>query len=349
MALMLRSSSIQLSVVLGLAMMSPGLSACSSDDAPAANPHDKVGDIRQNQTWKTGDKLVGVVSIFEGATVDIEPGAKIGCTPAAKIQVGGTLRVKAGANRAKITCPQWSGILVATNGRVELDGVDLENPEVGIETTKGAAETTVSESSITASVRPFLVGEGTKLTATSVKVTTPTTLGSYDVSVSQVFGTLVAKKLDYDAGGNEGMMAMRGGSIEIEDSTLKAKNGADLVSSYGGKLLKVSYTTLTGAHCGPHVDASKDADKVPTESFEFDHISSENLFGITIYAVKPGGSYLVKDSNLKGLVSWLDLKSDPAVPLSFVNVFTEGNQDSPNGPPAELKLATARIEAAKPR
>lgn len=342
---MLRRTSIQLGLVFGLAMV-PSLSACSSD---ADEPHDRVGAIRQSETWKDGDKIVGVVSIFEGATVEIEPGAKIGCTPAARIQVGGTLRVRAGANRVKISCPTWGGIVVAVNGHVELEGIDLANPESGIETTKGADDTTISKSSITASIRPFTVADGTTLKATDVKVTTATSLKDEEKSVSQVLGTLIAKRLDYDAGANEGLMALRGGSIDIEDSTLKAENGYDLASSYGAKSLKVRYTTMKGAHCGVHVDASKDADKVPTESYEIDHITSDNTFGITIYAVGGAGPYTVKDSNFKGLVSWLDLKSDPAVPLSFVNVFTEGNQDTPNGPPAELKVASSRIAAAEPR
>ena len=330
--------------------MVPGLAACSSDDE-TKNEHEKSGDIRQNQVWKDGDKLVGVVNIFEGATVEIEPGAKISCTPAAKVQIGGTLRVKAGGNRAKISCPNWTGLVVVTNGTLDLEGIDLEYPEIGFDTTQGAADTTISDSSITASVRPFRVGMGTKVTATNVKVTTPTTLGSYDVSVSEVFGTFIGKKLDYNANTNEGLMAMRGGVIDIEDSTLHAEGGADMVSSYGGKSVKVRYTTMKGAHCGPHIDVSKDADRVPTESFEFDHIDSDNIYGITIYAVSDTGTYAIRDSNLKGSVAWLDLNTDPVtIPrIEFKNVFTSGNATTPNGPPTLTEPATAKIAAAKPR
>jgi hypothetical protein len=340
------SRSSRMSLTLALLAAPAVLCGCSSDDDPT-NDREKVGEIRQNQTWKNGDKIVGVVSVFEGATLEIEPGAVIGCTPAAKIQVGGTLRVKAGARRAKISCPQWTGILVAANGRVELEGIDLENPEVGIDTTKDAGEVTITDSSIIASERPFRVGEGTTVRATNVRVTTPTT---QVVSVSEVYGTFIAKRLDYEANANEGIMAKKGGVVDIEDSTLKATGGYDLVSSYGGKSVKIRYTTMSGAHCGPHIDESKDDDHVPTGSIEIDHVTSEqNIYGITIYAASPEGPHTIKDSNFIGISAWLDLQG-PHGPIHFQNVYSEGNTAIlGTEPPAELTKADARIEAAKPR
>jgi hypothetical protein len=327
--------------------------ACSSDEE---GPKDDsiVGDIKQSQTWKNGTKLGGLIRIFEGATVDIEPGARIECTEAVQIQVGGTLRVKSPGQRATITCPRWRGILVAANGQVELEGIDLENPEIGVETTKGAKPTTITDSSITNSTWPVRVGVETTMTATRVKMTTPTTLGAFEVSVSEVYGTFIGKYIEYEANSNEGFMAMRGGVIDIEDSTLKATNGFDLVSSYGGKSVKVRYTTMTGAHCGPHISESKDADKVPTESFEFDHITSEgNIFGITIYAASMQGPLVVKNSNFQGTQAWLDLQGDHG-PITFENVYYDKDnrlmqKTDPVGVTQAPERATARIENAKPR
>jgi hypothetical protein len=327
-------------------MISAGQSACTDD---SDNKSEIVGDIRQSQTWKDGDKLAGVIRIFEGATIEIEPGARITCVEAVQIQVGGTLRVKSAGKRAKITCPRWGGILVATHGQVDLEGIDLENPDIGVETTKGAGAVSVTDSSITSSARPFRVGAGTKLTVTNVVATTPTTLQELDVSVSEVFGTFVAKRLDYEANTNEGIMAMKGGEVDIEDSTLKAKNGFDLVSSYGGKSVKVRYTTMRGGHCGAHIDQSKDAEKTPTGSVEIDHVTSENnTFGITIYAASTEGPHIVKDSNFQGASAWLDLQGLHG-PITFQNVFTDGTENIQNTDPPTITKASARVDDAKPR
>lgn len=328
-------------------MIAATAGACSSNEQ---KDDSIVGDIRQSQTWKNGTKLGGLIRIFEGASVEIEPGARIACTDAVLIQVGGALRVKAAGQRATITCPRWRGIQVVANGEVELEGIDLENPETGVETTRGAKLARITDSSILNSTWPMRVGAETTMEATRVKVTTPTTLGPFEVSVTEVYGTFIGKYIDYEANGNEGIMAMRDGVIDLEDSTLKANKGYDLVSSYGGKSVKVRYTTMTGAHCGPHIAESKDADKVPTGSFEFDHITSEgNVFGITIYAASMQGPLVVKDSNFQGALAWLDLQGDHG-PLTFENVYFEtDNRLVVNTDQPVVNKASARIENAKPR
>jgi hypothetical protein len=320
---------------------------CSSDEQ---KDDSIVGDIRQSQTWKNGTKLGGLIRIFEGATVEIEPGARIECTDAVLIQVGGVLRVKSAGQRAKITCPRWRGIQVVANGEVELEGIDLENPETGFETTRGAKLAKITDSSILNSTWPMRVGAATTMEATRVKVTTPTTLGAFEVSVTEVFGTFIGKYIDYEANGNEGIMAMRDGVIDLEDSTLKAKNGYDLVSSYGGKSVKVRYTTMTGAHCGVHIAESKDADKIATGSFEIDHVTSEgNIFGITIYAASDQGPHAVRSSNFQGTSAWLDLQG-PHGPIAFENVYFEvDNRLVLNTDPVPVNKAPARIDNAKPR
>jgi len=320
--------------------------ACGGDDAPS---NEVSGDIRASTTWRSGTKLAGVVRIFEGATVEIEPGAQIDCVEAAQIQVGGTLRVKSAARRVAIRCPRWTGILVAANGQLDVDGLDLENADIGIETTKKAGTAQVTNASLTSNVRPFLVGAESTLALTRVRATTPTTLRDFETSVSEVYGRLVAKYLEYEANTNEGIMVQAGGEADIEDSTLKANRGLDLVSSYGGKSVKIRYTTMTGSHCGPHLDAARTAEKTPTGSFEIDHVTSEgNTFGITIYAASATGSLVVRDSNFGGENAWLDLQGDHG-PITFENVFTTGGATIANTDPPVIQKAPARIENAKPR
>jgi hypothetical protein len=326
------------------------LASCSSEDTSSTTPtiSGKSGDIRTTEVWKDGLELVGVIRIFEGATVEIEPGAKIKCREPVLIQVGGTLRVKSTERHASITCARWRGIQVAQNGQLDIDGLDIENAEVGIDTTKGAGLVNVTNSSILATIRPFLVGAESTLNLTRVKATTPTDVEG-QVSVSEVFGKLVAKFLDYEANTNEGIMIQKGGEAEIEDSVLKAKNGLDLVSMYGGKSLKLSYSTLRGAHCGPHLGESKDEEKRPPGKLEIDHVTSEeNIYGITIYSASVEGPHLIKDSNFTGAAAWLDLQGDHG-PITFQNVFVTGAETIANTDPPTIVKAAAKIEGAGPR
>ena len=120
-----------------LSFLALGVVSCSEEDA--ADTNTRSGDIRGNDVWKDGVQLTGVIRIFEGATVTIEPGAKITCSESVLIQVGGKLVVNSpGAKHATISCKRWRGLLVAQNGQLDFNGLDIENAEVGIETTKGA-------------------------------------------------------------------------------------------------------------------------------------------------------------------------------------------------------------------
>jgi hypothetical protein len=331
----------------------------SGNTTPPPKPNERIGAIHENDTWKDGYKLTGVVQIFEGATVEIEPGAHITCTtPAVQIQIGGTLRVKGGGARTSIACDAWRGLLVADQGTVDVTGLDLANPEVGIETTNGAGTVTLTDTTITNSKTPFTVRAKSALSLSHVTATTPTTFDANDVSISQVWGTLTASYLHYIANTNEGVMVEHGGSADISDSTMEAKNGYDLISSYGGTSIKVSYTTMTGAHCGIHVAAAHDDNQVPTGSVTVDHVTSEtNLFGITIYAASPQGPHSVKDSNFAGINSWIDLQGDHG-PIDFEGNYvpapTQGGHPniiptSTSLPPTFNTPSAAEIPDAKPR
>lgn len=286
------------------------LVACSSSSDNTNNgtsggtttpPDGIVGDVRESVTWEDGTKLAGVVRIVEGTTVTIAPGAKITCNDATQILVGGTIKVDAKAKHASISCAKWTGITVAANGRLDIDGLDIENAAVGYQTTAKAGDCTVKNSKITTSVRPFLVNADSKLVLDHVDASVPATVGQFDKSYVEVFGTLEARYLTYEAQGNEGIMTKDGGNTTITDSKLTAHGGQDLVSSYNGATLNVSYTTMEGAHCGVHLQGV-------TGSATFDHITSTgNLFGVTIYGA---ATATVKNSNLSGSIAWLDMQGD---------------------------------------
>jgi hypothetical protein len=310
---------------------------CSSDEAEA--PRTRTGEIRANETWTNGLELTGTIKII-GATVDIEPGATIKCSKGTQIQVGGVLRKAAGA-RAKITCSEWDGIIVAQGGKVELEEIDLESPLTGVRTTPGAAESSLKKVSITKSVKPFTVDKDSKLVIDDVKATTPKEVPADVQSIAEIRGLLIASRLDYDAQTNEGLRIADGGSAEIVDSFIHGTGGLDMVASYAGKSLKLSYSKLSGAHCGPHMQG--------IETFEIDHIVSEgNTYGITIYEAG-AGPLVVKDSNIDGVAAWLDLKG-PHGPITFDNVFTGGaNTLIVDTDPPTIKEAAAAIPGAGPR
>jgi hypothetical protein len=330
---MLRSVTL-LSAALGCL----AFAGCSSDEA--STPETRSGDVRASETWKSGLELTNTVRIIGPAVVEIEAGATIKCSKGVQIQVGGVLR-KAAGPRAKIACPDWEGIVVAQGGKVELEDFDLENPLGGITTTPGAADSTLKRGSITKSVKPFTVGKDSKLLLEDVKATAPAEVAADVQSIAEIRGTLIAKKLDYDAVTNEGLSIRDGGSAEIVDSFIHGKGGLDMVSSYGGKSLKLSYSKLSGAHCGPHMQG--------IDSFEIDHITSEdNTYGITIYEAG-AGPLVVKDSNLSGIAAWLDLKG-PHGQITFENVFTDGGKALiVETEPPTIKQASAAIPGAAPR
>ncbi|MBX3189039.1 MAG: hypothetical protein KF819_18605 [Labilithrix sp.] len=325
-----------LPVAVGLALASAG---CSSDPA-TEDANARAGDITAPETW--GDiKLTGAVTIAAGVTVDIAPGANITCGEGSRIFVSGTLRARAAAKHAKISCPQWAGLLVKEGGKLDLEGLDLENARVGVGLDVQSAESRFVDGSIVGSFNPIVVSPGTKLTVERVKASAPEKVGDTEVSISEIHGTLIAKRLDYDARANEGLSVKKGGELVLEDSTVKGENGLDMVSTYAAKSLEISYSTFSGSHCGIHIEG--------VDAFEIDHVTSEgNIFGITIYG-SGAGPNVVRASNFSGTSAWLDFQGDNG-PITFDGVYTSGKEIMLGGPvPSIQNTPAAPLPDAKPR
>lgn len=326
-----------------LALTAAGCSSSDSTASPGGTTGQTVsglsGDIRADTTWQDGQELGGIIRIVEGVTVTIAPGAHIKCNAPVQIQIGGTLKVDSAATHASIACSAWTGLLVASQGSIDANGLDISNAEVGVEVTGGAGNVSFKNSQITTSTRPFTVRANATLTLDHVKASVPTTLGPADSSVAEIYGTLNASFIEYDSQTNEGIMLKDGGNATITDSTLVAANGLDLVSSYSGGTLTVSYTTMVGAHCGLHMQGVK--------QLNVDHVTSTaNIYGITIYGADNAA---IKDSNFGGSVAWLDLQGDHG-PVTFNDVYHTGNGIVQNTEPmTESAAATATVSAATPR
>ncbi|MBS2016897.1 MAG: hypothetical protein JST00_28685 [Deltaproteobacteria bacterium] len=326
------------------------LTACSSS-ADEGEADARAGDITGTDTWKNGLKLTGSITITANAVVDIEPGAVISCNEGVTIFVAGTLRAKAAAKHAKITCKGWTGISVSSGGKVDVEGLETENAILGLGLAEGAQESRFVDGAITSARKPLFVGTKAKLNVSKTKISAPDTVPDSEVSISEIYGTLVASRIEYDAKVNEGISARRDGTVEIEDSVLKGVGGLDMVSAYGAKSVKVAYTTMNGAHCGIHIDNHTEQGKapIPTAAFTLDHVSSDpNQYAITIYGAGAGPN-LVKDSNMIGQVAWIDFKGDNG-PVTFDNVYTTGSEAVLGGPAPTFKnKPTAPVPNAKPR
>lgn len=328
---------------LRLSLAVTALAACSSSSGGESGADDgkaRAGELHGADVWKDGTVLTGTVTLGKDADVTIEPGATITCAEGATLYVQGTLRARAKAAHAKITCARWAGLVVSAGGLADLEGLDLENGLIGIATAPGARDSTYAEGSLINSLKPFVVSKDSTLTVSNVIATTPPTLKDGEASQADVEGKLVASRLDYDAQASEGISVRPGGELELVDSAIHGSGGADLVSAYGAKKVKLSYSTFLGSHCGIHIE--------PSESFEIDHVTSESNFGITIYG-SGAGPNTVTASNFKGDSAWLDFAGENG-PITFDGVFTTGDEVLVGGPvPPKITKLTAPVPDAKPR
>ncbi len=333
-------------MLVGAGAVALALGGCSSDaaEAPTGDPPAalaRAGEIRGRDTWKNGVTLTGTVSIAPGAVVEIAPGATIKCADGAAILVGGELRARAADKPAKITCESWNGILVANGGKLDFEGVTLENAKAGITTTEGALESRFVSGAITSSLHPLQVAKKSVLVIEKVKASAPAKVTAAEVSMSEIRGSLKASHLDYDAGANEALSVKDGGELVLEDSIIHGTGGGDMVAAYDAKSIAVRYTTLKGAHCGPHIQG--------VDSLEIDHVTSEdNIYGITMYKTGAGPN-VIKDSNINGGAAWLDFQGDHG-PVTMQNVYASGgNEILKGGPAPTITKATAPIANARPR
>ena len=321
--------------------------ACSSsaeDDGPKNSELARSGDIHGVDVWKDGLVLTGSVTIANDAKVEIAPGARITVAEGQSIRVEGTLTARAAGSHAKITSPKWGGIVVGPGGKADLEGVEMENGGIGIATAPGAQESRFTDGAILNSLKPFVVSEGSKLTVSKVKATTPEKTTAAQLSQSDIDGVFIASRLDYEAYSSEGIAVRKQGELDLQDSTMHGVNGQDLVAARGGKHVKIAYTTLIGSHCGIHIEPVDGI--LPT--FEIDHVTSEsNLYGITIYG-SAAGPNTVTASNFTGTLAWLDFAGDNGA-IAFEGVYTNGKEIVVGGPVPKFTKVTVPYPDAKPR
>jgi hypothetical protein len=300
-----------------------------------------------------GTHLTDSLDVAAGSTISIAPGAHLVVDKDVTITIHGTLKVASAARHARIapatTGDTWVGLVVATGGTLDADGLDLDGVTKALHVMPGAAGARYDHGTISNVEVPFDVEAGGRLDTSHATVVAAT-------FASGVGGELHGSYLDYEKAGLGGGIVMNDPAalFEIADSKLHAApgpGGGDYVISLASKLVHVSYTTITGAHCGFHFDA--------VDRFEIDHVTDGaesptgagglNNYGAMLYG-SGAGPNVISNSNFDDSEVNLDFQSVNG-PLTITNTFTTGKNSQADGmwtwAPADV--ATAPIADAKPR
>lgn len=315
-------------------------SSAPADDTttpPKTGGNSTLTTISSDQTW-SNKTLTGNVVIAAGATVDISPGATITCAKGSTITVNGSLTVSAKSNRAKISCSSWVGLIIANGGSLAAEGLEIENADTAIRTATGNRAATFSYGSVRGTESPFVLEVRSKL---SLDHSTFVATG-----VSEVLGDLQASYIDYTKGAGEGIITGDdNATMTIADSIFQGSGGTgDFLVSQKGKLVKVSYTTVKGAHCAFHFD--------DVGSFEIDHSTSdENAWAAMLYGSREPST--ISASNFVGLSMNIDVQNANGdiniAGTHFESSNTTKNKFAGSTMPRVTNNATAKVSGAAPR
>src|SRR5205085_456403 len=137
-------------------------------------------------------------------------------------------------------------------------GLDLINADTPLWTQNGNVDAKFVNGILDNAGTPFKMEPGSKLVVSKSKVKA--------TNAAAIAGTFAMDHTDYDKTSAEGLeLGDAAGSMTISDSVLHGAGGGDFIVARSGKLVKVEYTTITGAHCGLHFDA--------IDQFTVDHVS----------------------------------------------------------------------------
>jgi hypothetical protein len=315
--------------------------ACSSSSSKGGPGVGNVGnsatDIVDDTTWTDGTNLSKSLTIEAGVTVTIAPGAKITCPSGGNITVFGTLKHAQNSKHASFSCDKWDGIIVGSGATLDFDSVDISNASNGLEIQGGNAAAKFDNGTITNAQTPFLMGQGSTLTTSHSKVTSPT-------GYSQIKGALTASYLEYDAGTNEGIvLGDPTATLEVTDSTFTGALGmgtdSDFVVSEQGQSIKVSYTTIKGAHCGFHIDS--------VAQFTIDHVTSDNMYGAMLYGSGTGPN-TISYSNFTGKADALDVQGTNGE-IDISNSYIGSNDNYAGSMPKITFPQSGMVTGAGPR
>jgi hypothetical protein len=300
---------------------SSGSSGSSSGgtEADAAPPNDAnttVGDM----TWSSGQMLTTNITIPAGTTVTIDPGAQVDVGAGVTITVDGTLTAAAASNHASLTGASWIGIVVASGGTLQLDGVDITGASAALDV-QGGGTAEYDDGTIDQSAASFDVAKGGTL---GMKHSTLTGAAG----TCSVAGSFTADYLTYTGGGSglfDGIVTTdTGAKLSIEDSTFSGP-GANgplhdmLVAQNGAAQFHVAYTDIKSVHCGFHFDELSEVD--------ISYVNDDsNAYGFMLYGSGGAGPFTVTYSNLySNGADYTTLGSNS--PITFDHDYTADSTD----------------------
>jgi hypothetical protein len=286
-------------------------------------------------------------------TRTIARGARVTAGKGAVLTVRGRLVVDAPAGAHARIVPAasgetWGGVVVEAGGTLEVKGLDLEYAETALSVQPGALRASYAEGTIARAAHPFQVAREAELELRDVTVL----LAS---DSSGIAGTFRASRLDYQKSGAAGGLIMNdaNATFDVADSRFRgtADAGGDYIISYGAKLVRLAYSTITGAHCAFHFN--------DVQRFEIDHVTAGAdsptgagdlvEWGAMLYG-SGAGPNVISNSNFVSTTLNLEQLGTNG-PLTITNTFTSGkNELTAMGwtwLPADV--ASAPISDAQPR
>jgi hypothetical protein len=329
-------------VAAGVILLVAGCSGGGGAGSPPANAG-PLGD---------GAQLTASLDIPAGMTVTIPPGARITAAPGVTITVSGILSIAAATNHARIgmaappTDPtqDWGGIVIATGGQLDADGLDLADAATALEVQGDSMSSRYDDGTISDAQVPFKVDTGARLDTAHAAVTNAG-------MASGINGEFHASYLDYEMSGLSGGLITSDPSaiFDATDSTFHGSmvGGGDYITSYASTLVHVAYSTITDAHCAFHFD--------DVTTFEIDHVTTGlktgmpgvwDVYGAMLYGAGAGPN-TISNSNFAGEYG-LDQENAQG-PLTITNTYTMGQNTMGGWTWAAADMATAPISDAHPR
>ena len=295
-------------------------------------------------SWTDGQMISASMTIPAGETVAIDPGATITMSSGVTITVNGTLTASSMATHAKLTGSGWTGIVVASGGTVNLNGVDMSGASVALDV-HGTAE---YDNGTINSAAAFNVESGGALT-------TKKSTFAGNSSACNVAGSFTASYLTYTAAGSslfDGIVTTDpAAQLSIEDSmfTGPGPNGPlhdMLVSTNGGSAkFHVAYSSITGVHCGFHFDTLSE--------FDISYVNNDsNAYGAMFYGSGGAGPFTVSYSNFddNGTNGTHAYDAEFANgPIVFDHDHLNGQASDPAGAVSTTNPSSATVTGTGPR
>lgn len=310
-------------------------------NAPADSDDGEIaaGDtISADETWDTGKAITSNKTIGAGVTVTVAPGAAVSMGDGVAITVKGTLKVAAADNHAKLSGASWQGLVIAEDGKLDADGLEITGAKSGIWTQPGNAPTTFKNGVLEAAT-PFKMESGSNLTVDHVKVKAG--------GGSAIAGTFVANYMDYDKGTGGGITQNDpAGTMTINNSNLHGGGGGDYVISNAGKKVTVTRTSISGSHCAFHFSGSGEG--AGTESFLIDGVDVKlNGVGGMLYNSGAGPNE-VKNSNFSDNNEYdISFGGNANGTITFTNTYVvipnEAGKTQPAANIKEVSPANAKL------